>query len=79
MEQGCIGGSSTNIIYDLSGNVAEWENSCNATTGASDNCAVRGGSYDSGSQTTLTCALSGAQPPQPRSTTAADIGFRCCL
>jgi hypothetical protein len=80
MEAGCIGGSSTNVIFDLSGNVAEWENSCSASTGATDECAVRGGAYDTKpGMTTLTCASSSAQPPVPRQTQAADIGFRCCL
>jgi hypothetical protein len=50
-ESGCVGGSTTNVIFDLSGNVAEWENSCSAYTmgdgGTKDLCAVRGGSFDS--------------------------------
>jgi hypothetical protein len=77
----CVGGNSLNIVYDLSGNVAEWENSCSASAGANDTCAVRGGSYDSPGTagSSLTCATSTAQPPQPRNTQAADIGFRCCL
>jgi hypothetical protein len=80
MEAGCVGGSSTNVIFDMSGNVAEWENSCSATTGATDNCAVRGGAYDtSPGMTSLTCASNTSQPPFVRSTQAADIGIRCCL
>jgi hypothetical protein len=80
MEVGCFGGSSTNLIYDLSGNVAEWENSCSANAGQTDACAVRGGAYDSpNGSASLTCASSAAQPPQQRNTQAADIGFRCCL
>jgi sulfatase modifying factor 1 len=31
-------------VYDLSGNVWEWEDSCNDTTGQSDQCRLRGGS-----------------------------------
>jgi hypothetical protein len=79
-EGSCVGGSSTNIVFDMSGNVAEWENSCNGATGQTDNCAVRGGAYDTTpGSTSLTCASSSAQMPVPRQTSAADIGFRCCL
>ena len=80
-ESYCIGGNSIDVIYDLSGNVAEWENSCSNTTGASDSCAVRGGGYDSPGTagSALTCATSAAQPNMARNTQAADIGFRCCL
>ena len=79
-EASCVGGSSTNINWDMSGNVAEWENSCSANVGVSDSCAVRGGAYDTKpGTTTLLCASSAVQPPMPRSTQAADIGFRCCL
>jgi formylglycine-generating enzyme required for sulfatase activity len=64
----------------MSGNVAEWENSCNGTTGQTDNCAVRGGAYDTTpGQASLTCASSSARMPVTRQTPAADIGFRCCL
>jgi Sulfatase-modifying factor enzyme 1 len=61
-------------LYDMSGNAAEWEDSCDAQTGASDNCRIRGGSY--GSDTTdLACAADAAMA---RSTTSDKIGFRCC-
>jgi formylglycine-generating enzyme required for sulfatase activity len=33
-------------VFDLSGNVYEWEDACDGGTGASDNCRLRGGSYD---------------------------------
>ncbi len=78
-ESACIGGI-TNQLFDMSGNVAEWENSCSGTTSASDTCIVRGGAFDTTpGSTTLTCASSAAQPAVPRNTTANDIGFRCCL
>ena len=77
-EQTC--GSLTPGLFDMSGNVAEWENSCNASAGASDTCLARGGSFDSANgSASLTCATSAAQPGMPRNTTAADLGFRCCL
>ena len=31
----------------MSGNVAEWEDSCDASTGATDTCLARGGSFAS--------------------------------
>jgi len=66
--------------FDLSGNVAEWENSCSMTvssTNASreDTCRVRGGSFKSG-VALLRCD---AHPEdRARDTVATDIGIRCC-
>ena len=78
-ESRCAAGGSASL-FDMSGNVAEWENSCNATTGAGDVCAVRGGSFDSpNAAQSLTCAISAAQVAVTRNTQAGDIGFRCCL
>jgi formylglycine-generating enzyme required for sulfatase activity len=66
-------------IFDMSGNVQEWEDSC--TTGvdpndpADDGCLVRGGAYwtdDSDSR----CDSLVYGPP--RSTAIKDYGFRCC-
>ena len=77
-EADCIGGTS-NVLFDMSGNVAEWEDSCSSTSGAAtDLCNVRGGSYLS-PQAGMTCKTSGAQPPRARNTTADDLGIRCCL
>ena len=87
-EADCIGGTS-NVLYDMSGNVAEWENSCasyldggggdaGADGGMTDLCNVRGGSYVSGAAG-LTCKTNSAQPPRARDVTADDIGIRCCL
>jgi formylglycine-generating enzyme len=67
---GCVGGYSG--IFDLSGNVAEWEDSCSG--GIPATCNVRGGSFQSTSSN-LTCA-----GPVAMSRTGADsrVGFRCC-
>ena len=62
-------------LYDMSGNVKEWENSCDGQTGDTDTCLVRGGSFLS-DESALRCD---APDPQQRSTQAPDIGFRCCL
>jgi formylglycine-generating enzyme required for sulfatase activity len=61
-------------VFDLSGNVGEWEDSCEHSTGSDDNCRIRGGSYYS-LDFDLRCAndLVGI-----RSFTNALVGFRCC-
>ena len=62
-------------LFDMSGNVAEWENSCNAKTGSSDTCRVRGGGFASDSDGLL-CR---GNVPAARNASAADVGIRCCL
>jgi formylglycine-generating enzyme required for sulfatase activity len=66
----CLGGVTG--LYEMSGNAAEWEDSCNA----SDGCRIRGGSCGSDA-TGLRCD---DDTFLPRLTTnRADVGFRCCL
>ncbi len=81
----CVGGYDD--LYDMSGNVAEWEDSCSGTSGASDTCADRGGSYlDSnaavGPSPSLQCNSNVHGSPQiaakARNTQDKEIGFRCC-
>ena len=62
-------------LYDMSGNVAEWEDSCNGTAGASDDCHVRGGSFQQ-QQAALECKANRAQK---RDAKLADVGLRCCF
>jgi hypothetical protein len=69
----CLGGSPG--LYHMSGNVAEWEDSCTGTTLQTDDCRVRGGSFQSG-QTDLRCD---ADLLHPRDYTGPEVGFRCCL
>jgi formylglycine-generating enzyme required for sulfatase activity len=65
---GCVG---TYLLYDLSGNVWEWEDSCDQ-----NDCRVRGGSFKSNPSTdTLGCGYGGAFK---RDFLGDDIGFRCC-
>jgi formylglycine-generating enzyme required for sulfatase activity len=60
-------------VYDLSGNVAEWEDSCSGT-GPSSPCRLRGGNF-SFSSNNLACnaAVNGN-----RGSASDGIGFRCC-
>jgi formylglycine-generating enzyme required for sulfatase activity len=60
-------------IFNLSGNVAEWENSCDGTA-ASASCNVRGGSFQDGPYELLCDSSNTAS----RLSQTATIGFRCC-
>jgi hypothetical protein len=71
--QNCQGASPG--LYDMSGNAAEWDDSCDAATGASDNCHVRGGSYSTNTQADLQC---NATLVLARNATPEDVGIRCC-
>jgi formylglycine-generating enzyme required for sulfatase activity len=85
----CVGGEP--LLFQMSGNVAEWEDSCDtageldagasdAGFGALDNCAVRGGSFKD-DPTHLRCDSGQTAGPvtQPRNYTGRDVGFRCCI
>jgi formylglycine-generating enzyme required for sulfatase activity len=69
----CIGGYPG--IYDMAGNVYEWEDSCSGTTGASDSCDARGGSFLDPPGSGEVCS---SNNPPTRSFDDVDIGFRCC-
>ena len=81
----CEGGYAG--LYDMSGNVSEWEDSCAADAGGSDACLYRGGSYlDTNKQVqgapSLQCNSNEHNAPlmatKPRNTRDKEIGFRCC-
>ncbi len=61
-------------VYDLSGNVSEWEDSCSDTTGSQDECRVRGGSFD-GDMYYLRCD---SDYSYPRDYQVGAFGIRCC-
>ncbi len=63
-------------LFDMSGNVYEWDSACANETGGTDSCRVRGGSYafvPFGAN--LRCDNDFAVS---RSTTLPDLGIRCC-
>ena len=74
----CVGGST--FLYQMSGNVAEWEDNCDGT-GATANCSVRGGSYAANNnQAALRCDAARSVPRVPADPSVlADVGIRCCL
>ena len=73
---GCHGlKSPLDAVHDLTGNVREWEDACNAQTGATDTCRRRGGSFLS-PQGVMTC--DDASFNSPRDDMSDAIGFRCC-
>ncbi len=81
----CVGGYDG--IYDMSGNVAEWEDSCNGNAGQNDGCAIRGGSINEADIATPTVACNSATvngtlaAPATRTRSTRDdlVGVRCCL
>jgi formylglycine-generating enzyme len=66
--EGSVGG-----LYNMSGNVAEWEWSC-SSTGVNATCSTRGGSYLDGPYE-LRCTGSIGLG---RMDASASVGFRCC-
>jgi hypothetical protein len=71
-------------VFDLSGNVGEWEDSCTGYENLRDSCRVRGGSYVSfnfnclrqGDDLQLRCATGEDFGFARRD--VAGPGFRCC-
>ena len=75
---GCQASSSGYTgVYDLSGNVWEWEDSSNGNFGKSDPCQLRGGSFDLGGPGSLRCADGGYYSSE-RGYRHVSMGFRCC-
>ena len=74
--QTCVGGYGG--LYDMSGNVYEWEDDCEFQDGgAADRCTLRGGSYGDTESGNVACGVPLTRAPR-RPTVAIAIGFRCC-
>lgn len=69
-------------LFDMVGNVAEWEDGCTATSGNSDFCYVRGGAYQlygtSDNPSDQGACLGGIVGFERRDRQPF-VGFRCCL
>ncbi len=73
----CTGGYPG--LVDMSGNVAEWEDSCEKATGGTDYCRLRGGAIFAHAEYAMACNYDDTNDyPDLRSDTAPGIGFRCC-
>jgi hypothetical protein len=70
----CVGGVGDGGLHDMSGNVAEWENSCIEQDGGPGTCSLRGGAFndDAGA---LRCEISATAA---RTQASATGGIRCC-
>jgi len=65
-------------VYDLSGNVAEWEDSCSGASGNDDICHSRGGAFKYYLDF-LPCGVDDTDGFSPsRSHVSEELGFRCC-
>lgn len=62
-------------VYDLSGNVAEWDNGCDGDA-PGDSCRIRGGSFEHQGMG-LRCAMA-KNLHWPRMRAVGSVGFRCC-
>jgi formylglycine-generating enzyme required for sulfatase activity len=73
---GCVGGYPG--IFDMNGNAYEWEDACDVSTGASDSCVIRGGSWGFSGTTYGGCNTYFNDYVVKRSDNFNDTGFRCC-
>jgi formylglycine-generating enzyme required for sulfatase activity len=63
-------------VYDLSGNAREWEDSCNESTGDSDECLTRGGSSGVNDKSSILACQNRSK--STRNARWPGCGFRCC-
>jgi hypothetical protein len=61
-------------LFDMSGNMAEWEDACEDALGPDDPCLVRGGDYT----TPVEAQACIKAWPQIRATRSPHVGIRCC-
>ncbi len=69
---GCEGGHKG--LFDMSGNLFEWEDSCSGSSGADDSCRIRGGAFNN-NEANLRCDVDATAN---RNQATVTIGFRCC-
>jgi formylglycine-generating enzyme required for sulfatase activity len=62
-------------VFDMTGNAAEWQDSCAAGAAEQDLCRLRGGSFDRGADSNR-CD---ADRMEARSVASFATGFRCCF
>jgi sulfatase modifying factor 1 len=72
---GCVGGLSG--LFDMSGNVTEWEDSCSAYKDADDYCSTQGGAFGSVADDGVGLQCQDGVSYH-RNVTAKFIGLRCC-
>jgi formylglycine-generating enzyme required for sulfatase activity len=73
---GCNGGVPG--LYDMSGNVEEWQDSCDNNNGANDNCREQAGTYDYDYNDPSGSARCDFMDSDLRGAQLDDVGFRCC-
>jgi formylglycine-generating enzyme required for sulfatase activity len=72
---GCVGGFED--LRDMSGNVWEWEDACDANSDPKDDpCSNGAGSFWDSAPNDLLCATQAAY--HQRSSASKGVGFRCC-
>jgi formylglycine-generating enzyme required for sulfatase activity len=65
-------------VYDLTGNVWEWEDSCSGNTGETDLCRERGGSFGGGIAGEAGNQRCDDNSSLARNNSQQNLGFRCC-
>ncbi len=73
-QRGCEGGFPG--LFDMSGNVWEWTDTCGVPGGDMDFCRAFGGAFDSSPPDEFACGIQFRA--WTRTAGAANIGFRCC-
>lgn len=69
----CEGGFAG--LFDMVGNIREWENACNGDAGAADTCRRRGAAFNEPDEPTRDCKYDEVYARNFRSESS---GFRCC-